>query len=273
MCRRLSFYLLLFSVCMCSCNSGIVDAPETGTDNCVGIVGEINTTGDSRIAVYYAGNLTRATAARFIGNAHLTLENAAGVAVSFQPYDQKYYRPAGTFQAQADQLYALQCRVGTQDFSASVQMPDSFQMEAAFASDTIRLMLNSVGTDAANYLIEVFISANGAKYPLTVFTSDKATDNTLFNELPANSNRVFVRNHSGVFQTIITTDPVNATDKLLIEVKSVGSAYYRYLYDAYVQSTNEKYSIRLPSNLKGGAIGFVGAAFVRKQEFFSEGRN
>lgn len=264
--RSLILFLYFFSVpvAFVACDSEKITPDPQEYDSQIGIVGEINNIQSSRMAVYYAGNLTKGTLPVVIQDASLSLESRDDISVNFIMTDQKSYRPEKELRIVSGQQYTLRCLKGDTNYTAQLLIPDSFLLDAGITGDTIVTMtLQPATTSKYNYVVEFFgETQSGQTYPIYVKDAEPVTDNYIYSELPDNVNKVFIRSRQGIVKTRVhIVKPFH--ENIRVKVRSVGDMYYTYLYNSEIQNGHEKYDVPLPCNLSKGAIGFVGAAFIR----------
>lgn len=265
--KRNRCYILFYLISLpafTACNSVTIAPPKDGSEEMVGIIGEISSGGNSRVGVYYAGNLTTGSDYRFISDATVSLLSSGMTVSTFTPIGSRYYSPAGPLAITEKQSLTLSCKVGSSAFLADMVIPGSFTLSGNVSSGEITLDVKPTATGTYCYVVEAFSVSNGSRWPLPVVPTDKLSENYRYNELPENGSTVFYRNITGNLNAKLAILEPTQGSRYAFVVKAVDEQYYQFLYYNEMQSNGKGLSIKLPTNIKGGAIGFVGAAFIRQ---------
>lgn len=229
-------------------------------------MGEVNNH-EIRIGVYYAGNLTTGNRYQVIADAVVKIEKDNKVQTDLQQVDNRYYTSLKPFTFERSTEYRLNYQVGKDLYSSSITLPDSFSLSYQYSFPVVSMDLSSLSGNSNNYVIELFkFRYPNQLLPVSFYSRSLESDNSIYNEISRPYSKLFFYNQSANTQIELTISNELRDEKYFLVIRSVPKLYYRYIYESEIQKGAKGMLVQLPSNIKGGAIGFVGSAFYRKVE-------
>lgn len=233
----------------------------------IGIVGEVSNK-EIRIGVYHAGNLTIGGSYQFINDAILRIEKDNKMQTDLQQVDNRYYTSLKPLLLEQNAEYRLSCKIGNDLFVSSIQLPESFSLNYKYAFPVVSIDLSPLSKVSHNYVIELFkFKYPDQLIPIYFYSENVESDNFIYNEINQPYSKLFFYDQSGKKQIDMKISNEELGDQTyFLVVRSVPKLYYRFLYESEIQKGTKGMLIELPSNIKGGAIGFVGSAFYQKVE-------
>lgn len=270
--KKRSFIFILWCLVvgfLSSCKEEVYSVDQEN-DAPIGCVGEVNNR-SARVGIYRAGNLTQGKTFEPIEGAAVTLSDAHGTRYPLAWSHGTYQLEAFSLKIKPHVPYTLHSTWGDKTYRATIELPDSFAMEWRYTYPDITLSVGSIEGSNTPFqsVIELYKQeTDGTLTPLSFTSSDTETDNFIYNELDEPYRKLFIK------QTIkqagepcrLSLKLANASesDCCYLVVRSVPSSYYTFLYLSEVQKNSEQGAFVLPSNIQGGAIGFIGSAFYQQ---------